>query len=54
MWLFIVGLVVVLAGVGGVETSLNDWQLAGSVLISLGGLLLMWAGTILVKLEQEH
>ena len=54
MWLFLLGLLLAFGGVGGIETSLNDWQLAGSFLISLGGLLLMFAGTILMKLQQQE
>ena len=53
MWLVIVGMLVALAGVGGVENSLNDLQLVGATLVSLGGCLLMWAGTILIKINAE-
>ena len=54
MWLVIVGLLVALAGVGGVENSLNDLQLIGATLVSLGGCLLMYAGTLLIKIRAEE
>lgn len=47
------GLLIALGGAGGVETSLNNWQLAGSFFISLGGCCLMFAGLIMLRIEGE-
>jgi len=52
MFVFIVGLIVTMFGVGGVENSLNDTMLLGAVLISLGGLLIAWVGTVMIRHDE--
>ena len=52
MFVFIVGLIVTMFGVGGVENSLNDVMLLGAVLISLGGLLIAWVGTVMIRQDE--
>lgn len=51
---FMLGLIVALGGVGGVETSLNGLMLLGSTMISLGGCLLMYVGVTLLKMEDYN
>ena len=46
MFVFIAGLLLTLGGVGGIETSVNDEQMLGSMLLSILGLLSMYAGTL--------
>jgi hypothetical protein len=46
MFVFIAGLILTLGGVGGIETSVNDEQMLGSMLLALLGLLSMYAGTL--------
>jgi len=46
MFVFIAGLILTLGGVGGIETSVNDEQMLGSMLLAILGLLSMYAGTL--------
>ena len=46
MFVFIAGLLLTLGGVGGVENSLDNEQLTGSLLLAVIGLLAMYAGTL--------
>jgi uncharacterized membrane protein HdeD (DUF308 family) len=46
MFVFIAGLLLTLGGVGGIETSVNDEQMLGSMLLAILGLLSMYAGTL--------
>ena len=52
MFIFIVGLIVTMFGVGGIENSLNDVMLLGAVLISLGGCLIAWVGTVMIRHDE--
>ena len=54
MLIFVLGLLITFGGVGGVETSLNNWQLVGSFLISCGGLLVMFVGAMLLQKNNTH
>lgn len=49
MFVFIVGLLLTMGGVGGIEQSLTDAQMLDGVLIAVVGLLVMWVGTIGMK-----
>jgi hypothetical protein len=49
MILIILGLVIVLGGVGGVEQSQTDFELLLAALISAFGLMMMASGVTLVK-----
>lgn len=51
-FVFMVGVIITLFGVGGVENSLNDTMLLGAVLISLGGLLMAWVGTVMIRHDE--
>jgi uncharacterized membrane protein (UPF0136 family) len=46
---FTVGLLLTLGGVGGIETSADDASLVSAVIVSGLGLMIMWAGTIMLK-----
>lgn len=45
-FLFIVGLLITIFGVGGVEQSMDNAGLLSGVLVSVVGLLIMWCGTL--------
>jgi len=45
-FVFFAGLLLTLGAVGGVETSVNDEQMLGSMLLAILGLLSMYAGTL--------
>ncbi len=46
MIVFIAGLILTMAGVGGVENSLSNDELFGGIFISVLGLLAMYAATL--------
>ncbi len=46
MFVFIVGLLMVMLGVGGVEGSITNAELILGLVVSGVGLLVMWAGTL--------
>jgi len=46
MFVFIVGLLLTAGGVGGVEQSLTNLELAGSTLVAVLGLAVMYCGTL--------
>ena len=46
MFVFIAGLLLTLGAVGGVENSVDNEQLTGSLLLAVIGLLAMYAGTL--------
>lgn len=48
-FVFMVGLVVTLFGVGGIENSMTDSELGLGVLVSMVGLLIMWVGTLAIQ-----
>jgi uncharacterized membrane protein HdeD (DUF308 family) len=45
-FVFFAGLILTLGAVGGIETSVNDEQMLGSMLLAILGLLSMYAGTL--------
>jgi hypothetical protein len=45
-FVIIAGLILTMGGVGGIENSLDDSQLLGSMLLAILGLLAMYAGTL--------
>ena len=45
-FVIIAGLILTMGGVGGIENSLDDSQLLGSMLVAILGLLAMSAGTL--------
>jgi len=45
-FVFFAGLLLVLGAVGGIESSINDEQMMGSLLLAILGLLAMYAGTL--------
>ena len=49
MFCFITGLLVAAFGVGGIEQSMDNWGLADGVLVAAVGLLIMWAGTMMLR-----
>lgn len=51
-FLIFTGLLVTLGGVGGVEHSITNGELAQAVVVSSLGLLIMWVGTLKLKQEQ--
>ena len=54
MIMFLVGLVVTLLGVGGVEASQNNYQAAGAVLVALGGLAIMGCGVLASQVSDYY
>jgi hypothetical protein len=54
MFLVVVGLILTMLGVGGVENSITDGELLGSVLASLVGTLIMWAGTLGLRNSSQY
>lgn len=46
MFVFIAGLLLTLGAVGGVEASVDNEQLTGSLMLAVLGLLSMYAGTL--------
>ena len=49
MFVFTVGLLMTLGGVGSIELSMDNATLATGVLVSGVGLLVMWVGTLAMK-----
>lgn len=49
MFLVMLGLVLTMFGVGGVENSITDSELLAAVAVSALGLGIMWAGTLGVR-----
>jgi len=47
------GLLLTMLGVGGVENSITDLELLQSLAVSGLGLLLMWVATLMIKQEQQ-
>ena len=45
-FVFFAGLLLTFGAVGGIESSINDEQLTGSLLLAVLGLLAMYAGTL--------
>ena len=51
---FIAGLVLTLAGVGGVEDSADNWELGVGLFISALGLALFWCGVKMINSAKEQ
>lgn len=51
-FLFITGFIVVGFGVGGVEQSITNTELAQAAIVATVGLLIMWCGQLMIT--QEH
>jgi hypothetical protein len=49
MYLMIVGLIITLGGVGGIEVSGNDRELMGSMIVSILGLATMYCGLLAIR-----
>jgi len=45
-FVFFAGLLLTFGAVGGIESSINDEQMMGSLLLAILGLLAMYAGTL--------
>jgi len=54
MFLFTVGLLMTLGGVGSIENSMDNAGLIVGVLVSGVGLLVMWVGTLGFKNNQSY
>lgn len=48
----VMGLLLTMLGVGGVENSITNSELLQSLAVSVLGLLLMWVGTLMIPREQ--
>jgi hypothetical protein len=44
-----VGFLLAFGGVGGIENSMTDADLAGATLIAVTGCLIMWCGTLMMR-----
>lgn len=49
MMFFMIGLILAMGGVGGVETSLSNWVMFQSTVIAIVGLALMYVGVSYVN-----
>ncbi len=49
MFVFVVGLILTMFAVGGVENSITDSELLTSVLVAVTGLGCMFCGTLMIK-----
>jgi len=54
MFIFVVGLIVTLLGVGGIEASVTDQELAQSIAVALVGLLLAWVSTLALRVSDRY
>ena len=52
--LVMLGLILTAGGVGGIETSVNDSDLLGAMLISILGLMIMYCGTAAMKVSDYY
>ena len=53
MFLAMVGLVMTLGGVGGIENSITNSELLDSVIVSIVGLMVMGCGVLAIKTQQN-
>ena len=53
MFLLITGLVMAMAGVGGVENSFETVELAQSIAVAIVGLALMACGALAIRVQQN-
>ena len=54
MFVVIVGLVMTMAGVGGIENSVENSQLVTSMLVAITGLLTMYAGVLGLRNADQY
>jgi len=54
MFLVVVGLILTMLGVGGVENSITDGELLGSVVVSITGLALMYCAVAALKVSDYY
>jgi hypothetical protein len=54
MFLVVVGLILTMLGVGGVENSVTDTELGSSLAVSVVGTLIMWAGTLGLRNSNQY
>lgn len=54
MFIFVVGMIVTLFGVGGIEASITDTELAQSIAVALVGLLLAWVSTLALRVSDRY
>jgi hypothetical protein len=54
MFLVVTGLILTMLGVGGVENSVTNTELASSLAVSLVGTLIMWAGTLGLRNSNQY
>jgi hypothetical protein len=52
-FLYVVGLIMTMGGVGGVEQSLDNLSLVGAGLIALLGLAVMYCGVMMIKINER-
>ncbi len=52
--IFMLGLIITMSGVGGVENSIATVELLSSVAVSAVGLLLMWVSTLAMQNSNYH
>ncbi len=54
MFIFVLGLILTLMGVGGIEASITDQELAQSLLVAATGLLLSWVSTLALRVSEHY
>jgi hypothetical protein len=54
MILIVTGLIFTLFGVGGVEASITDTELVTSLVVSIIGMLIMYSGTLALKVSDSY
>jgi hypothetical protein len=54
MWVFITGLLVTFGEVGGIEQSVTNEALVGSLLVSVVGIMTMYCGTIALRVADYY
>lgn len=52
--LIILGMILTFGGVGGIETSTTDTDMLGAMIISIVGLLVMYAGTLALRVSSYY
>ena len=53
MFVFVVGLLVTMLGVGGVENSITNTELLQSLAVSVTGLGCMYCGTLMIRRAEQ-
>jgi len=54
MFLVITGMILTMFGVGGVENSITNTELLGALAVSVVGLLIMYAGTVAIRVSDYY